>query len=267
MTTITDYWHDLVTVSLLGTDRREPPAAPTGPLADVVADVVRSTPSARMLAGVAACTAARRGGIAPHAPAMPLAGPPPDPRPMLPEGAARRWRIIASRWPVLEDEWLDIVGRRGWRLSPDVVVGLLARHRSDGARRTKVHLVAGPLADWLVEHQPQLATPSSRRRTTQIVAGDLPALAVAPELLPFLTAGPDAVSRIVVDGFAGGAWAISHRGVLVNFVARARTDVLESLATALLGIDPAVPTVGLAHTLAEVAQLRHDMRQELEVRR
>ena len=39
MTNVVDeYWKQMVTVALLGTDRREPPAPPTGGLADIAAD-------------------------------------------------------------------------------------------------------------------------------------------------------------------------------------------------------------------------------------
>ncbi len=59
-----EHWQQLVTAALLGTDRRDPPDPP-GPLADLVADTARSSPSERMLAQVAACTAVRRAGVVP----------------------------------------------------------------------------------------------------------------------------------------------------------------------------------------------------------
>ena len=36
--TLTDYWREMVTVALLGTDRRDPPVPPKGGLADLAAD-------------------------------------------------------------------------------------------------------------------------------------------------------------------------------------------------------------------------------------
>src|SRR5262245_13302177 len=108
-TTLGAHWHDLVTASLLGTDRREPPAPPAGPVADLVADTTRPDPSGRMLAAVAACTVARRAGVRPRPPTAPLAPPEADHRPVVPPAASRRWRQVVAAWPVLEDEWLGIV--------------------------------------------------------------------------------------------------------------------------------------------------------------
>ena len=39
-----------------------------------------------------------------------------------------------AEWPVLEDEWVLTVIQRGVRVSPDVLVALLARHRTDATR-------------------------------------------------------------------------------------------------------------------------------------
>ena len=88
-----------------------------------------------MLAAVAACAVARRAGVRPQPPAAPLAPPAADGRPAVRPAAARRWRQVVAAWPVLEDEWLATVDQRGWRLPPDVLVGLLRRHRTDGPRR------------------------------------------------------------------------------------------------------------------------------------
>ena len=46
-----EQWRELVSVAMLGTDRRNPPE-PEGLIADLVDDTVRPTPSERMLAQV-----------------------------------------------------------------------------------------------------------------------------------------------------------------------------------------------------------------------
>ncbi len=262
--TITAAWHDLVTVSLLGTDRRDPPDLPPGPLADVVADATRDTPSGRMLAAVAAAVAARRAGVRPRPPAALLVGPAPDPRPVLPVAAAERWTQIAARWPVLEDEWMDAVRRHGWRLPPDTLVSLLRRHRNDAVRRRRVEELGGPLTAWLVDQQPQLGAPAAHRAVPDADQADwIPALAVAPELLAVLDEGPTAIVDAVVGGFSAGVFSLAHRGVLVNFIARAPRHVLVELAAALRGLDESLAGAGIAHTLADLAATRHEMLEEL----
>jgi hypothetical protein len=263
-TTPAEFWDALVTGSLLGTDRREPPEPPPGPLADVVSDAVRPTPSGRMLAAVAACTVARRSGIRPRPPVAPLAPPEPDGRPLVPQAASRRWREVVAAWPILEDEWLDTVERRGWRLPPDVLVGLLLRHRNDGLRRAQVMNLAGPLGPWLVDHLPEIAQPPSSRRPgagRPDHAGPRPSMAVSPELQSLLAAEPEAVVAAIAGGLAGDALGAPHRAVLVNFVARCRPDTLAPLAGALRTVDS--PAVGLAHLLADLASTRHEMLAEL----
>ncbi len=261
-TTIVDHWHDLVTVSLLGTDRREPPPPPAGPVGDVVADAVRETASGRMLAAVAATVVARRAGLRPHPPVPALAAPPDDDRPMIGAQAARRWHQLVRQWPVLEDEWLAVADAGGWRPSPDVAVGLLRRHRQDAHRRPRACHFVGPLAGWLVEQQPQLAAPHGQR-SAQLTA-ELPVVPVPPELLSLLPAGPSTVVPDIVERLRAGAYGLAHRGVLVNFVARARPDVLDPLATALRRLPDHVP---LTHALAELAAVRAAMLDELAVRR
>ena len=264
---MTDHWHELVTASLLGTDRRDPPDAPAGPLADVVADALEPTPSARMLTTVAACVAARRAGMQPLAPAVPLGRVATDARPMLPVAAAERWRTLIAEWPVLEDEWLLEVERRGWRPSPDVLVGLLRRHRTDAVRRERVVRIGGPVVAWLTAVQPQLGAPSGARPVPAIGPdGDagLPGLAVPPELLGLLTAGQRFVDALL-DGFGTGGFGRPHRAVLINAVARCRPDVVAAVAAALGGDDHHIPAdaLGLARSIADLAAFRHAMLVEL----
>ena len=69
MSELDHHWQQLLTVALLGTDRRDPPPPLHGPVGEVVADTVRQEPSARMLADVAACAAVRRAAFLPGPPA------------------------------------------------------------------------------------------------------------------------------------------------------------------------------------------------------
>jgi hypothetical protein len=258
---LTEHWHELVTVALLGTDRRDPPDPPAGPLADVVDDTVAESPSARMLVAVAGCVAARRAGLRPLVPAALPAPPDLDDRPLVSPAAARRWWSLIRAWPVLEDEWLAVVERTARRLPPDVLVGLLRRHRTDGTRLALVHRMGGATATWLLEHQPALRSSTTLRRPA--VGDPLPGLAVPPDLLALLEAGPDVVVPAVIDGFRDGGFGVAHRAVLVNFVARARVDVLLPLASGLAAAELPHTNAGLAASLAELAATRAHMLQEL----
>lgn len=249
-------WNELVTTALLGTDRRDPPVPGEGPVADLVADALRPDPASRMLAAVGAVTAARRAGFVPLPVADLLQPPDSDDRPWCPAPAVATWREVVRDWPVLEDEWVLTVLERGYRLAPDVVVDVLARHRSDPVRRARVALAAGPTARWVVEHVPSLGATAPRSAPVEAVTS-LPVLPVPPELHDLLVADAHTVSRRLRAGFEAGEFDRPHRAVLVNFVARCRPEVLVDLAAAL-----ASTGVGLALALADEARLRQRMRDE-----
>lgn len=251
------YWDELVTAALLGTDRREPPVPPPGALADLVDDAVRPDAAARMLAAVAATAAARRAAFVPGPVVATLQPPDADPRPWCSAAAVATWRTIVAEWPVLEDEWVLAVVEQGLRLPPDALVELLARHRNDAVRRARVALAGGPVARWLVDHMPGLATSPGRTAPAEAVAS-LPDLPVPPELAELLAADAHTFSRRIAAGFEAGGFAAQHKAVLVNLLARCRPAVLLDAADALERTH-----VGLALALADLARLRHRMLVEL----
>ena len=257
------YWSDLVTVALLGTDRRDPPEPPSGLLADLVDDTIRESRSQRMLAAVSAGATARRAGFVADPATDRLAPPEPDPRPACPAAAAATWRYVVAEWPVLEDEWVLTVIERGLRPPPDVVVGLLIRHRTDATRLARAAIAAGPVARWVTEHVPELAPRTSARVDADAVMS-VPPLAVPPELAELLNADAHTFASTLGSAFNSGRFGAAHRAVLVNLLARCRPEVLDTAATALAAVDPMWPSAGLALSLADLARTRRRMLEELE---
>jgi hypothetical protein len=263
--TVGDYWREMVTVALLGTDRRDPPAPLTGGLADLAADDPQPTPSQRLLQQVAACAVAQRAGVLPGAAASPVAPPADDQRPITPPVATATWRRIVADWSVLEDEWLLAVIHGGRRLAPELVVPLLARHRTDATRHARALVAAGTLGQWMIEWSPRLGC-GSRKPAVMEAIGELPELAIVPDLLPLLWAPPAQAAHTIAEGLSSGVLGISHRAVLVNVVARIQPASLPVLVEAIGGIDPSVPSIGLAFALADLARLRDQMLDELEMK-
>jgi hypothetical protein len=258
------HWAELVTAALLGTDRRNPPDAPDGPVADVVDDAVRPDAATRMLADVAAVAAVRRAAFVPLPPAPALQAPDADDRPWCPADAVATWRTIVTEWPLLEDEWMLAVIVQGRRLPPDALVESLQRHRSDAVRRARVAIAGGSTAAWLVGHVPDLAptraTPTSNTMVAADAVSSLPELPVPPELAELLAADTHTFVRRLVPGFEAGAYGAPHRAVLINLVARCRPAVLLDAAAALDHTH-----IGIALALADLARLRHRMLTELGV--
>jgi len=264
MTTSVDvYWQQMVTAALLGTDRRDPPVPPDGGLADLAADEPLPSPSQRLLQQVSACTAVRRAGLLPGPAATLVAPPQADPRPVTPPPSTATWRRIVGDWPVLEDEWVLTVVRSGRRLAPELVPPLLARHRTDAVRHARVRVAAGPLGEWMIDWSPRLACASKQRALPELVA-ELPELQLTPELVPLLTAPASDVVAAVAGGFSAGRLVASHRAVLVNLIARVAPGALVPLADSLRRLNPSVPALGIAFTLADLAHLRHHLLTELE---
>jgi len=260
-------WDELVAVAMLGTDRRNPPE-PAGVIADVVDDTVRSTPSERMLAQVAATVAVRRAGVLPGPARPPVAGTDVDDRPVCVPAAAERLHHVISSWPVLEDEWMLTLLTNGWRVPPDLVPELLTRHRSDPIRRARAELACGPLAGWLVGHLPELAARGAANTQPDPSADDiaeLPLLPIPPDLEPLLFADGDQVARQLAKAIDSGTLVHAHRAVLINLVARMSAGSLGAVATALEAIDGGSIGFPLGSVLADLARTRERMLDELGV--
>ena len=263
MTSLGQYWLDLVGSALLGTDRRDPPEPPPGALAAFAVEHPRGTGSQRLLQQVAACVAVRRAGILPAPPVPAMAAPEADPRPSTPAVSSHTWRTIVGEWPILEDEWVLAVVERGQRLAPDLVPLLLARHRGDAVRHSRVVLAAGPLAAWLIEWVPSLAcTRGQGRPAAAGLVTTLPELPITPEFAALLQQ-PQSIAERMAEGLSSGRLGAAHRAVLQNLVARMPAAELAGVAAALDRVNPSSTSIGLAFALADLARLRHRMLTEL----
>ena len=260
--TMDDHWRELVTVAMLGTDRRDPPE-PVGPVADLVADTVRAAPSERMLAQVAACVAVRRAGVLPGPPVDRLAGPAADDRKPCVPAATDRWHHITVSWPVLEDEWMLTLISNGWRLAPELVPSVFRRHRRDSVRRARAEVACGPLAPWLSDQLPELAAPANQVAASPESIGELPELPIPPDLAGLLGAPGRESGPTLASGIESGNFGPPHRAVLVNLIARIRPDALPDVVKALEAADQASPGYGLAIVLADLGRTRHQMLDEL----
>lgn len=277
MTSLVEHWHALVAVAALGTDRREPPEPPIGLLADLAADDRRADAAGRVLQQAAASTVVRRAGSTPLVvdASTALAPPASDAREVTSPTATALWRAVCADWPVLEDEWLATVLSSGHRLSPELVVPLLVRHRNDSVRHATVRAAAGPVADWLIDWNPRLG-PTARRRIDPSLIGRLPDLAVPPEYAPLLLLdarrdAPHLLEATVRDTVhvplleRGLTPAI--RPVLSNVVARVHPSVLHRLHAVLDDVcrDPATPETSrwIVATVLELATLRVELLADL----
>ena len=261
---LNDYWNEMVTAALLGTDRRDPPAPPVGGLADLAADDPQPTPSQRLLQQVAGCVVVRRAGLLPGAPVASVAPPAPDSRPPTPQSATTTWRRVVADWPVLEDEWVLTVVRTRRRLAPELVPPVLARHRTDATRHARALAAAGPLGDWMIEWSPRLACTAQHPPVPERMA-ELPDLSIVPQLVPLLSAPAADVARTLSSGLSSAELGRAHKAVLVNLLARMEPSSLPSVAHAIDRVDPSSPSIGLAFALADLAHLRHHMLTELEL--
>ncbi|MFF4348061.1 DUF5691 domain-containing protein [Streptomyces sp. NPDC001530] len=142
-------WEELVTVALLGTERRPPPgwAAPVALLDAAAVETLR-----------------RRAGVRP---ARAAARPEPaarDPRPPLPHAAARRLAMLLADRPgtggggrrgtapdlmELLPQWLALANARGFAAPPQALPALLDAARGRTDLRPAALAFAGPRALWL----------------------------------------------------------------------------------------------------------------------
>ncbi|MEU0445256.1 DUF5691 domain-containing protein [Streptomyces tendae] len=151
-------WEELVTSALLGTDRRTPPGGERGPGA-----------AAALLDAAAAETVRRRAGLRPARAAGRPEAAPEDPRPPLPEAAARRLTMLLTDRPgtagggrrgsapdlmELLPQWLATANARGFAAPPQTLPALLDAARGRTDLRPTALKFAGPRALWLARLNP-----------------------------------------------------------------------------------------------------------------
>ncbi|MFE9096116.1 DUF5691 domain-containing protein [Streptomyces sp. NPDC007264] len=150
-------WEELVTVALLGTDRRTPPWLPPG----------RDAPTA-LLDLAAVETVRRRAGLTPAPAGARLEPAAADPRPSLPPAAVRRLAMLLSDRPgtgggrrgtapdlmELLPQWLSLANERGFAAPPEMLPALLDAARGRTDLRPTALAFAGPRALWLARLNP-----------------------------------------------------------------------------------------------------------------
>jgi len=165
-------WQDLVTASLIGTERAEVPvstvpglpfpadAGPhgTGPHDAGPDDAGPDDPAACLLDRAALLTVARRGGR-PAGQAEPLPAAEPDQAPAVSPAAGRRLaRMLGGEHPDLLAEWLTAAVARDRRVPAHLLPALLDRARrvspSDPELRRLSAEAGGPRARWLARLNP-----------------------------------------------------------------------------------------------------------------
>ncbi|MET7837931.1 DUF5691 domain-containing protein [Streptomyces sp. NPDC005356] len=152
-----DAWEELVTVALLGTDRRTPPGHSPG----------ADAPTA-LLDAAAVQTVRRRAGLRPAPAAARPARAADDPRPPLPAPARRRLALLLTDRPgtgggrrgtapdlmELLPQWLAGANEQGYAAPPDLLPALLDAARGRTDLRPQALTFAGPRALWLARLNP-----------------------------------------------------------------------------------------------------------------
>ena len=225
-------WHDLVTASLIGTERAVVPAVgiPGLPPAD---DGPRD-PAAVLLDRAALATAARRAGRRPDR-AEPLPMCEPDPRPAVSPAASRRLaRLLSGEHLDLLTEWLTAVAARGLRIPPQSLPALLdAARRGWPANPGLPRLLAeagGPRARWLAGLNPDwefVAVPTWEADEAWRL-GDVRQR--RDYLASVLATDPDAARDLVTGGWpaAGPGDRVMFLSVLADRLAPADEPLLEA---------------------------------------
>ncbi|MER8008402.1 DUF5691 domain-containing protein [Streptomyces sp. NPDC094149] len=150
-------WEELVTVALLGTERRTPPGGTSGREAPVALLDAAAVQTLRRRAGLLSARAAARPEPAAE-----------DPRPSLPAAAARRLALLLADRPgtgggrrgtapdlmELLPQWLATANARGFAAPPQMLPALLDAARGRTDLRPAALAFAGPRAMWLARLNP-----------------------------------------------------------------------------------------------------------------
>jgi hypothetical protein len=151
------YWRELATAALLGTERQGLPASvPEGPLAELLARLDASDREGALLGAAAAVALYRRVGRRPAADPRPL--PAPCDREELPRCSGRAARhlttMLRGEWKELLPEWLTAAAVVGQRVSEECLPDLLDLGRRDRDLRAVILPVLGHRGSWLAGQNP-----------------------------------------------------------------------------------------------------------------
>jgi hypothetical protein len=225
-------WHDLVTASLIGTERSVVPAAAIPGLPPAADDT--GDPAAVLLDRAALLTAARRAGRRPgRAEPLPLCEP--DPRPAVGRAAARRLaRLLSREHPDLLTEWLAAAVARDLRIPPQLLPALLDRAQrgwpADPGLPRLVAGAGGPRATWLAGLNPDWAFAAA----PGLAGDDAWRLGDAGQrrsyLASLLATDPDAARHLVRDGWdrAGPRDRVMFLSVLADGLGPVDEPLLEA---------------------------------------
>ena len=224
-------WQDLVTASLIGTERSAVPlvAVPGVPTpADAPAD-----PAAILLDRAALLTVARRGGRQAEQ-AEPLPPAEPDPAPAVGRPAARRLaRMLGGEHPDVLAEWLAAVVARGRRAPAHLLPGLLDRTRrvspADPELRRLAAQAGGSRARWLAGLNPDWTFVTAHTRP----GDDAWRLGDAGQRRGYLAAlrsrDPDAARELIAASWdAAGRERVMFLSVLADGLSLADEPLLEA---------------------------------------
>ncbi|HEV2256174.1 MAG TPA: DUF5691 domain-containing protein [Streptosporangiaceae bacterium] len=225
-------WQDLVTASLIGTERSAVPAVAIPGLPPAADDP--GDPAAVLLDRAALLTAARRAGRRPGR-AEPLPPCEPDLRPAVSPAAARRLRrLLSGEHPDLLTEWLTAATARGLRPPPQLLPALLDRaRRGQPADLGLPRLLAeagGPRARWLAGLNPDwehaAEEPSADDETWRL--GDTRQR--RGYLASLLSRDPGAGRALITGGWdaAGAADRVMFLSVLADALGPADEPLLEA---------------------------------------
>jgi len=219
-------WADLVTASLIGTERAGVPRPGLPGLPSL--EGASADPAALLLDRAALLATARRAGRRPDH-AEPLEAAAPDPRPAVSQAAAGRLaRMLGGEHQDLLVEWLTAVMARGQRVPARLLPPLLDWVRPHGPRRL-VAEVAGTRARWLA-----WLNPAWQFVLVETVGDDAWRVGTTADRREYLAAlrarDPGAARDMVTRGWAmaGGGERAMFLDVLENSVGPEDEPLLEA---------------------------------------
>jgi hypothetical protein len=284
MTTLAEHWNELASVALLGVDRRPVPPVPSGDIEALLDRVPSPDPAGRLLAQVAALSAARRAGLRPNPPVPTLRPVRHDRRVVCPPTVAARLAVLLDEWPDLLPEFLDRVGANDWRLTPDMAVVLLARVRRHPQLRATVQALTGPLADWLTDLFPeQFRASKQAKQATPALPGSAPVpgpggstppagssldghqVAIPADISELLELRqPPMLAAELARRLQRGTLANRNRSSLQILIRQLDRSFLAPIADALRQAATNPNTMGVALSLGDLAHFRLSMIQEFD---